>query len=162
MTRVWWAEFSGNVGATIKSCLFGTGKNCTIGTISAAPIAGTGASCPIGWSTVFSGYGPYAFMLRQNFYFSSQPNGPMRAADSNGPVEPDEIPRIDGTIPPMQVTYSVCGNSPFLVGQVDYTSYDRLNGANSGIGAAAAILSACAPQPSGLVCNTCQICQQNP
>lgn len=162
-----WAEYSTWVTQSIKTCLLGTGKNCNLTSIVAAPGPGQGITCPTtaegAWSTVFSGYGPYAYLNRTYFYRTSVASGGPMRADEDGPLvfgDPDEIPFNHYPGNQLGVTYSVCGATPYLVAQTDYqVLVNPKPNINNAIGGMAGVLTACVPQNGSIICNTCKICQ---
>ncbi len=158
-----WATFLSTLTATLKNCLIGSGIRCAAPLAIVAPQPWPNLTCPANWTAVHAGFGPYAYIQRQYYYAApsgSYGGGPVRSHNDNSPLEGDEIPSTDIANVGYGVTYSLCGGSPYLVGQTDYTVQDGQGTGLTGIGEAAGILSACAPQGSGVfVCNICQVCQ---
>jgi hypothetical protein len=158
-----WSNFTNGL-TTFKNCLLGVGHWCTPTTWT-LPGAGSGtAICPVGWSSIYAGYGPYAYQFRTYFYKAAPGTmgGLMRAGDDQSSApDGDQVAIQHWPGQASGISYSICGKGWYELAQTDYSLLDG-SGANTGSGDVSGIVSACVwKSNSEMVCNTCNICQQD-
>ncbi len=188
------AWFNSGAAQKFGNCLIGNYENCGTtpftgpifsggGGLPGYPAPGAGVSCPSGYTSIFAGYGPYAFTDRQYVYDGSSAGGGWAGGNPNfsSPTDSDQttadnnnISHLDSPIRSrVALTYSHCGTATEQVVKTDYTkivvyNIGGLDPTQSGTGAVAGMASACVPQNDIFqmpnvhyyVCNTCRICEK--
>jgi len=156
---------------TLASCIRGNRElGCGVGSISTSANTEDAPTCPTGYASAFSGYGPHAIFYGQYYYptlGAPEPETRWTSGPDTVGVTADQIPEWHFAYNTVATSYSICSTAKNQVVQYSWSAAGVDDGsgsqvANGVVGASVAVASACAPGPGGAgaseVCNVCRVC----